>query len=95
MSRKKIEKKRLMEVIYDAFEIPVLISINTDGNISNTTCAESTSSPKTTDTTNPTSTKSGQMGKFQEEKKTRVCRPPKEEVLCKLLMRKLTPGKVL
>ena len=54
------------ELPMEVFEIPVSISPSTGGSISNPTSAGSSSSPKTTDTTNPTSTKSGQTGKYQE-----------------------------
>ena len=53
------------------------ISTRTDGSISNPTSVESTSSPKTTDTTNPTSTKRSQTRMYQEEKSQMTESTPK------------------
>ena len=79
MSCKKIEKKANGGNIWCIRNTSSLTSTNTDGNISNTTSAGSTSSPKTTDITNPTSTKSGQTGKYQEKKEDKlVCLDPKK-----------------
>ena len=85
-----------MEEIYDVFKIPVPISPPEPIEVSPLPLVpEVPALMKTTDTTNPTSTKIGQMGKYQEEEKSQMImsQPPKEEVLSKIFIGKLAQGR--
>ena len=81
-----------MEVIYDALKIPVPISPIVSMKVSPTPPVLKVPAPQNLlNTTNSTSTKIGQMGKYQGEEKSQtiMSRFQKEGVLSKIFMRKL------